>query len=579
MTATPKPRLAATEIAYSGVCMLRRDKWVIAADPTALIMLKRIFPRLDKGELGQVEVKRTEEVDRLLQWFLDLFAMEMSPADLAQLHGGAEAHRDRGRRVRAITAEGYVPETYTMAVEPYGYQRVAADMLVSMRRYLLADEMGVGKTISAITAMSRPEMLPALVVPQAGAMPRQWEKQVLRCLPTAKVFRCIGQTPSVPSVGGKFPDVAICPYHLLQHWGDVLNGRFRMVVFDEVQDLRHRDTAKYGAARALSLAADFTLGMGATPQFNYGAENFAIMDAISPGCMGTWEEFDREHCVQGEELRKKKLKNPEQFGLMLDQSGLRLRRTRKDVGQELPPLTIAPTYCPCNPEELRRIASKAGALAQILTSRTSAFTAKGQAARELDAVFRQATGIGKAPHIAEFLASLLDGGEPSVVCFLHHLAVFDIVVEKLKAIYGAGFSPAIYNGDSAPTERRKLEALRRFTARETPILLMGIRTSNAGLDELQHVCRTVVIGEPDWSPKVHEQGIGRIFRKGQEHPVTAYHLLSEEGSDPVVMEVCGMKHGEQTVVLDPKEERRATVEVDVNRATRLAEMVLAARRR
>lgn len=576
MTAAPKPP---TEIAYVGVCMLKRNRWVIAADPSAMIMLKRVFPRVEKGQLGQVEIQRTEEIDRLLQWFMDLFPLEMDVRDVAALHGGAEAHRLRGRLVRAITAANYVPETYTMAVEPYGYQRIAADMLIRMRRYLLADEMGVGKTISAITAMSRPDMLPALVVPQAGAMPRQWEKQVLRCLPTAKVFRCIGQTPSTPSVGGKFPDVVICPYHLLQHWGDVLVGRVRTVVFDEVQDLRHRETAKYKAARELSQSADFTLGMGATPQFNYGAENFAIMDAISPGCLGTWEEFDREHCVQGEELRKKKLINPEQFGYWLDQSGLRLRRTRKDVGQELPALTIAPTYCPCNPEELRRIAGKAGALAQILTSRTAKFTDKGQAARDLDAVFRQATGIGKAPHIAEFLASLLDGGERSVVCFLHHIAVFDIVVERLKAIYGPEFSPAIYNGDSAPTERRKLEALRRFTSRETPILLMGIRTTNAGLDELQHVCRTVVIGEPDWSPKIHEQGIGRIYRKGQEEPVTAYYLLSEEGSDPVVIEVCGMKHGEQIAVLDPKEERREVQQVDVNHATRLAERVLAARRR
>lgn len=576
MTAAPKP---APEIAYAGVCMLKRDRWVIACDPSAMIMLKRVFPRVDKGELGQVEIQRTEEIDRLLQWFMDLFPLEMDARDTAQLHGGAESHRSRARAVRQLQRADYVPNTYVMAVEPYGYQRVAADMLLRMRRLLLADQTGVGKTISAITTMSLPEMLPSLVVCPGGNMPRQWAGQLARCLPSVKVFTCTGQTPSTPATSsGAFPDVVIIPYHLLQYWGDVLRGRFRLVVFDEVQDLRHTETGKYKIARALSESADFSLGMSATPVFNFGAENFAVLDAVNPGSLGSWDEFDREFCVQGEERRKKKLINPTQFGFWLDQSGLRLRRTRKDVNQELPPLTIAPTPCACNAEELRKIAGRAGALAQILTSRSSGFTDKGRAARELDAVFRQATGIGKAPHIAEFLAALLDGGEPSVVCFLHHLAVFDVVVERLKHIFGPQFEPAVYNGQTVG-DHRKQEALRRFKSRETPILLMGLRAGNAGLDGLQHVCRTVVIGELDWSPALHHQGISRIDRAGQTDPVTAYYLLSEEGSDPVVSEVCGAKTQQQVTVLDPKEERREVQQVDVNHATRLAERVLAARRR
>ena len=69
---------------------------------------------------------------------------------------------------------------------------------------------------------------------------------------------------------------------------------------------------------------------------------------------------------------------------------------------------------------------------------------------------------------------------------------------------------------------------------------MSLR-SGAGLDGLQGVAHIVVMGELDYSPGVHEQNIGRIHRDGQAEPVLAYFLVADEGSDPVVAEIVGLK--------------------------------------
>src|SRR3546814_20616596 len=61
------------------------------------------------------------------------------------------------------------------------------------------------------------------------------------------------------------------------------------------------------------------------------------------------------------------------------------------------------------------------------------------------------------------------------------------------------------------------------------------------MDGLENVCRVAVCGGLDWSPGVHEQCIGRVHRDGQQDPVMAYFLVSEEGSDPVVSGVLGIK--------------------------------------
>jgi SNF2 family DNA or RNA helicase len=71
-------------------------------------------------------------------------------------------------------------------------------------------------------------------------------------------------------------------------------------------------------------------------------------------------------------------------------------------------------------------------------------------------------------------------------------------------------------------------------------MIMSVR-AGAGLDGLQRSCRTVVVGELDWSPKVHDQAIGRVHRDGQRDPVLAYLMVSAEGSDPVVADVLGLK--------------------------------------
>ena len=79
-----------------------------------------------------------------------------------------------------------------------------------------------------------------------------------------------------------------------------------------------------------------------------------------------------------------------------------------------------------------------------------------------------------------------------------------------------------------------------FKSGESKLMLMSLRAGN-GIDGLQHVCRTCVFEELDWSPGVIDQNIGRVQRDGQTDPVTAYILVSESGSDPVMTEVLGVK--------------------------------------
>ncbi len=180
-------------------------------------------------------------------------------------------------------------------------------------------------------------------------------------------------------------------------------------------------------------------------------------------------------------------------------------------------------------------------------------------------MMRKATGLAKAPYVAEFVRLLVESGE-KVVLYGWHRDVYAVWLERLE-----GLKPVLYTGTESANQ--KDEAKRKFVSGETPVIIISLR-SGAGLDGLQQVCRTVVFGELDWSPGVHEQCTGRIYRDGQADPVVAYYLLSEDGSDPVIADVLGVKRQQIEGVRDATDELVERLEVDPHHVRRLAEAYL-----
>lgn len=563
---------------WRGSALLSGDAWRIAADPDCLMWLKRIFPRIRIDSDEEVRLQRSPEVDRNLSWFSQRFPLEMEPDDLAALHAGAELHLDMARVAAEVTAGTFVARAFELAVPAYDYQRVAADMWLRQRSLLLADDLGAGKTISAIAGLSDPATRPALVVTLAH-LPEQWRRELDRFLPGVRVAVLDGTQPKPidklwaqqerrqgRKVTPAIPDVLITTYHRIAGWAPALVGMVKSVVYDEVQELRHNDTARYTGARRISAAVLYRLGLSATPIYNYGGEFHNVIQVLRPDALGTWDEFSREWCVAGGEERKARVRDPRAFGLHLREQGIMLRRTRKEVGRELPPLTIVPHQIDADPRALARVARPAAELARLILGANASNLQRRNASGDLDRIVRQATGIAKAPYIAEFVRLLVDAGERPVV-YLWHREVYTILLAQLQDL-----APAMFTGSESAAAKR--ESLRRFTARETPVLLMSLR-SGVGVDGLQHVSRTAVVGELDWSPVVHDQCIGRLDRPGQPDPVTAYILISKVGSDPIVADVCQIKAAQSGTIRDPRRDKLVVPTVDPERVKQLARAVLA----
>lgn len=513
-----------------GRLWLDGDRWKLRCEPHVAMWAKRIFRRIPTGSHNVFELSHTPSVCRDLEWFSMRFPLEIDHLD--ELRTAADSHRDHIATLDQIIDTDYVPRSYELALPPRDYQRRAADLYAAQRSLLLADEVGLGKTVSSLCSLTDERTVPAVVV-CVPHLQRQWQREIETFLPDATTH-IIKQRKiyELPKTDGRGPDVVIVSYHKLSDWAEVLAQYGRSIIFDEVQELRRRGTDKYsGAKHIASQEHMFRIGLSATPIYNFGGEIFNVMQILFPDALGTEDEFIREWCCGY--AGKARLKDPAAFGTWLRENHYMLRRTRKDVGRELEPLTRITQPIDCDTAPLDDIKDAAGELARIILSQEKQVDGnKMRAAEEFNVLLRQATGIAKAPHVAAFVNMLLENGE-KVVLYGWHRAVYKIWLSKLSH-----HNPQLYTGsESVPQKQKSVET---FVSGESDLLIISLR-SGAGLDGLQHVCRTVVFGELDWSPGVHEQDIGRVFRDGQTDPVTAYFLLSDGGVDPLMAETLGLK--------------------------------------
>jgi hypothetical protein len=533
-------------------------RWFITElEPQVAIRIKRIFPRLSATQVGSFGFSDSDESRSELEWFLARFPLQISPDDRERLCDG----RMRFERVRREIEEVLTPDWQPQATPARLREGVVlrpnqarvVEVARRLGRIIVADDVGLGKTHAALAAVMDPEHLPAAVMVQPHVA-IQWQRDFIQAFTTLSSHVIQSTSPYVLPI----VDVYIFKYSNAFGWVDIAEtGRFRSIIFDEVQEIRHGiNTMKGGAAKVFANNAVLRIGLSATPIFGYGGEMFNICDIIEPGLLGTKDEFVREWCAPNDQ-HKMIVKDSKALGAHLRDLNLMIR----EVGRGPPPNRIVHDV-PYDEEVAE--ADEAFARTLALKVLNGSFTERGQAARELDMFARRVTGVAKARHVAAYCKILLEAKTPIILGGWHR-DVYDIWLKELAA-----YNPQLYTGSETPKAKDAVK--RAFMSGETDCIIMSLR-SGAGLDGLQHRCATVVHGELDWSREVHKQLAGRLRPHSRPDPITEIYIVADGGSDPCIAAVQGLKASQARGIVDPKREVEA-VATDESRIKALARSYL-----
>lgn len=566
----------------STVGTIRRQKhwWIISAEPHVMMRLKRVLPGVEIARTDALAVTATEEMAQEIEWVLQRWSFDMTDADRAELADHAHAANERELLVARLQAgTGFLtpgPGWLTPALPPRDYQRLATDLVRTTGSTLIVDELGLGKTFMSLALLEDPGARPAVAITRTG-LPGQWLKELRKFYPQLSGVELKTTDPKKELrrifKGGEHVayDLVVMNYAKLADLGPALADYMRTVIFDEIQELRRTGSFKYDGAEQLVSKGATVCGLSATPVYNYGGEMYSVMNIVRPGCLGTREEFLREWSGSdsaGARDAKVRIKNPAALRSHLTRQGLFLRRTRADVGIELPAIESIEQLVPSDSSVLNELSGNAIEMARLILSADASNSAKWQASGDLDWKLRQATGVSKAPFVADFVRMLLSS-EEKVLLLGWHRSVYDIWMERLKE-----FKPVMYTGTES--SNAKDQSVQAFIEGDARVLIMSLR-SGAGLDGLQDVCSTLVFGELDWSPGVHRQAIGRLGRPGQTRGVLAYFCVTNDGSDPVILDTLNIKSMESDKLIEPDAHHgTAQPAARPNHIKRLAESIVAA---
>lgn len=515
--------------------------WILdEIEPHVSIRLKKIFPKIPTYQTSPFQLKSTPEIDNELEWFTQRYPLQITKTDLKILNSGSKIYNDTLSKMDEILLPSFVfKEEQNHFIykdkQPRQYQWQMAKLVSLKFVSLCGDVMGLGKTITGIStiALNSHKGLAAVIVPPH--LIKQWKNKIEE-FTDFKVHIIKKGTPyNLPKA-----DIYVFKYGLLKGWTDIFTKNiFYTAIFDEVQELRTgTSTNKGSASKILCEHSVVKLGMSGTPVYNYGGEIWNIYDILKEGILGNEWEFQREWCSSMGN-GKYKVDDPEALGRYLREQHLLVRRTKKDVGIQLGKVSRIVETVEYDTSKVNDFESLAKKLA--ITATTGSFIERGQAARELDMMARQITGISKARSVAAMARMLIESGE-SVLLSGWHREVYKIWLDELQE-----FNPVMYTGSE--TIKQKEQSKEDFISGKSKVMIISNK-SGAGLDGLQYVCSSLIIGELDWSPKTHEQLEQRIDREGQENPIMIIYPVSEEGSDPVIMDLCGLKNSQSNGILD-----------------------------
>jgi SNF2 family DNA or RNA helicase len=221
------------------------DGWLIRCEPQVSMKLKRVFGKIGDNSHGTHRLTNTPENARELEWFAERYPLELDDDARLILTAYADEHREREQQIARLIGGYEPPLPFELALPPREYQQVAATLCFNTGRLLLADDVGLGKTVSFICMLARPETRPAVVVTLAH-LPRQWEREIGRFAPGLKTHIVKKGTPYHIK---ETPDVFLINYHKLAGWAETLGELARTVCFDECQELRHSGSGQVlGAA-------------------------------------------------------------------------------------------------------------------------------------------------------------------------------------------------------------------------------------------------------------------------------------------------------------------------------------------
>ena len=398
--------------------------------------------------------------------------------------------------------------------EPYGYQRKGINKLVENRSFLLADEMGTGKTVMATLAtrvlLRKGDVKRVLILSPVSVL-RVWEEHLYDW--------SLGEIAAVLVRGTKEQrrliwklsfHVFITSYDTFSR--DMRTGvippdsqHFDLVILDEAQYIKNQKSARFRSLQQASF--DRKWAMTGTPLENRVDDVKSIFEFLLPGL------------IHPEEISPTRIREYIKPYM--------LRRLKKDVLSDLPPKRRQWRWLEMSKEQRQQydLVRRTG-VAELVelekrkqVSRVHIFTLLGKL-RKICNFPQGKLASPKADEVLNLVEEIVASGN-KVVIFSQYI---EDGIAKLAKILD-GYNVVQLTGSMNSTQREI--AIRSFRNDPTvSVFLISLKAGGTGLTLTE--ASYVILFDHWWNPAVMTQAEDRVHRAGQKESVMIYELGMED---------------------------------------------------
>lgn len=542
---------AANKKKGKGTCPTTTNK-ILVLDLERLTPIVQIFDEIGISELDDhTELRPLWSLASISEdLFKDLpvkFTMSQKLKDIQQQMLGTKAVEVRD-----------VPSDIQATLRPY--QLDGAQWLERLRNMhlngILADDMGLGKTLQAIIVVTQnkidfPDDVSLIVCPTS--LIYNWAEEFTKFNSKLKVLTVDGtpvQRKKLIDTLNDY-DVLITSYTLLQKDIEYYQEyNFAYTILDEAQHIKNRGTRNAKSVKIVN--TKHRLILTGTPIENSLDELWSLFDFLMPGLLSTYDRFVEKYIrspSQDKTINLEKLKQKV--------SPFILRRMKKDVLKELPPVSEITYHCHLSPaqkelyhsyaesarKELSQLVKKEG-FDKVQIHVLATLTRLKQICCH-PAIFAKETieqgDSAKYDMLMELLQTLIAGKHKTVI-FSQYTRMLNIISLDLKK---QGIPFEYLDGST----KNRLEIVKRFNEDPNiPVFLVSLKAGGVGLNLVG--ADTVIHYDMWWNPAVENQATDRVHRIGQENSVSAYKLVTLNTIEEKIIELQERKKGYTNKVIN-----------------------------
>ncbi|MFF3669716.1 DEAD/DEAH box helicase [Microtetraspora malaysiensis] len=394
---------------------------------------------------------------------------------------------------------------------------------------VLADQMGLGKTLQAIGLLAtRTTTRPHLVVCPVSVL-GNWRRELARFAPHLPVVPYHGPRRELPET---MPpgSVVVTSYSVLRTDAAALAATgWEVLVLDEAQQIKNPGS-KAGQAAAL-LPARTRIAMTGTPVENRLEDLWALLHFTNPGLLGTRERFKQRFGVPIQQRRSATA--AARLNTLV--APHLLRRTKDEVLTDLPPKQCSTVTCSLTGEQARLyrdavdrafaegLGTGIGRRGRVLALLTTLKQICNHPAHFLGKDDGDLAGrSGKFDRATEMLTEIAQDQDRALV-FTQYRAMGQMLSRHLGQVLDTAPIPFLHGGLSPQRRDRLVEAFQNDD-HAPPILLLSLRAAGFGLNLTR--AGHVVHYDRWWNPAVEDQATDRAHRIGQRRALNVHTLVT-----------------------------------------------------